>query len=79
MALGVSKKMDTDYAISTSGIAGPTGGTEEKPVGLVWISVSGPNSIVSKKFIFGKERDINIRRSSIAALNMLRIMLIDED
>lgn len=78
MAIGACGKLNTDYSISTSGIAGPTGGTEEKPVGTVWIAVSGPNGTISKKYIFGKERDINIKQSSIAALNMLRVVLMDE-
>jgi len=72
MALGVQKKMKTDYAISTSGIAGPTGGTEEKPVGTVWMAIATPNGVVSKKYLFGKQRDVNIERAAIAALGMLR-------
>lgn len=77
MALGACNKLNTDYAISTSGIAGPTGGTDEKPVGLVWIAIAGPHGVISKRFRFGKERDINIKRSSIAALNMLRVLLLE--
>jgi nicotinamide-nucleotide amidase len=72
MALGVQQKMNTDYAIATSGIAGPTGGTEDKPVGTVWIAVATPNGVNSKKYLFGKQRDINIERSAITGLGMLR-------
>jgi competence/damage-inducible protein CinA-like protein len=72
MALGVQQKMNTHYAVATSGIAGPTGGTDEKPVGTVWIAVATPSKVISKKYVFGKLRDVNIERSSIAALGMLR-------
>ena len=71
MAWGVKNKMKTDYAIATSGIAGPTGGTEEKPVGTVWIAVATPKGVKAKKFIFGKQRAVNIERTAVAALSML--------
>jgi len=72
MAVGVQQKMKTDYAISTSGIAGPTGGTDEKPVGTVWIAVATPDGVISKKYQFGKLRDVNIERAAMTALGMLR-------
>jgi nicotinamide-nucleotide amidase len=72
MALGVKQKMNTDYAIAISGIAGPTGGTDEKPVGTVWIAVATPDGVSSKKYVFGKLREVNIERASITALGMLR-------
>lgn len=72
MAIGVKSRLNTHYSISTTGIAGPDGGTEDKPVGTVWIAISAPDGTFSKKFTFGKERDINIQRSAMAALNMLR-------
>jgi nicotinamide-nucleotide amidase len=72
MALGVKQKMNTDYAIAISGIAGPTGGTVEKPVGTVWIAVATPDGVSSKKYVFGKLREVNIERASITALGMLR-------
>lgn len=72
MALGVQQKMNADYAIATSGIAGPTGGTDDKPVGTVWIAIATPNGVSSKKHLFGKQRTINIERAAITALGMLR-------
>lgn len=76
MALGACQRFGTDYSVATSGIAGPDGGTEQKPVGTVWIAVCGPMGVKSKKLQLGKEREINIRRSSIAALNLLRKQII---
>ncbi|MCD6565337.1 MAG: competence/damage-inducible protein A [Bacteroidales bacterium] len=72
MAEGVRERYDTVYSIATSGIAGPAGGTLEKPVGTVWIAVAGNNGTYSRKFIFGNNRINNIRRSTLAALNLLR-------
>lgn len=78
MAISAREKLETDYAIATSGIAGPGGGTADKPVGLVWISVASGKQVISKKFNFGDHRGRNITRSSIAALNMLRLLVIEE-
>jgi len=75
MAKVIREKYNTDYSIATSGIAGPTGGTDEKPVGTVWIAVARKDGIVSEKFLFGKHRERNIQRAASAALNMLRIQL----
>ncbi len=75
MAQNARKELDVDYAIATSGVAGPEGGTEEKPVGLIWISVASEKSVVSQSFRFGNHRGRNITRSSIAALNMLRLLI----
>jgi nicotinamide-nucleotide amidase len=77
MAINTMSLFETDYAIATSGIAGPGGGTEEKPVGLVWIAVATPTRVVTHKFLFGKSggRDVIIKRAALSALNMLRIEL----
>ncbi|RLD82579.1 MAG: competence/damage-inducible protein A [Bacteroidetes bacterium] len=77
MALGVKKLMKTDYSIATSGIAGPGGGTEDKPVGTIWIAIAGPDKLISKKYTLGNQREFNIRRTSSVALNKLRKMLIE--
>ena len=75
MADGVRKLYNTTYGVATSGIAGPGGGSPEKPVGTVWVAVSSPKETVAMKFLFGNSRERNIIRSSIAALNMLRLRL----
>jgi nicotinamide-nucleotide amidase len=50
MVIGVIKKMEVDYAIATSGIAGPEGGTDDKPVGMVWIAIASKDKLYSKQF-----------------------------
>ena len=75
LAENVRKEFNADVAVSISGIAGPSGGSEEKPVGTVWIGYSDKDKTVAKKFQFTKDRDINIQYSAIAALNMIRINL----
>jgi nicotinamide-nucleotide amidase len=72
MAGGAIKEFKTDWAVSASGIAGPEGGMEGKPVGTVWIAVAGPNGVKAKKFQFGGDRERNIAVTAITALNMLR-------
>lgn len=79
MAKAVRERFNTDYAMATSGIAGPTGGTTEKPVGTVWIAVASKNNVLSQMYVFGKEREINIRKASITALNMLLNMIYAEE
>ncbi|MBC7862894.1 MAG: competence/damage-inducible protein A [Bacteroidia bacterium] len=78
MAEGVLKKFNSDYAIAVSGIAGPSGGTEEKPVGTVWIAWSSTKETKTRKFIFGHNRERNIHLTAINALNGLRRMIEDE-
>lgn len=77
MAEGIRTRFSTDYSIAVSGIAGPAGGTAEKPVGTTWIAVATPTETISRKFLFGEHRGRNIRKASVAALNMLRSKLIE--
>lgn len=71
MAEGVRTKSNVDIGISTTGIAGPTGGTKEKPVGLVYIAVSTTKNVVVKKFQFTGDRLQNKENTCNAALQML--------
>lgn len=77
MAVGAREVMNTDYALATTGIAGPDGGTEENPVGTVWIALATPDSVISKRYNFGKDRQNNIERSCITAFEMLRQHLLN--
>ena len=72
MVEGVRKALNSDYSIATTGIAGPDGGSDEKPVGTVWIAVSGPNGTVSKKFKYGNDRVRFITRACNDAFDMLK-------
>jgi nicotinamide-nucleotide amidase len=72
MAEGVRRSFGTTWAIATSGVAGPDGGTPEKPVGTVWIAVAGPRGNGAHKYTFGNSRDRNITLSAVTALNDLR-------
>ncbi len=76
MALGGKKTIGTDYCIATSGIAGPDGGTKEKPVGTVWIAIATPNGVFSKLLNLGEHRGRNIRRTALLAMNLLRKELL---
>ena len=78
MADGVRQRFGTGYGIATTGVAGPGGGTIDKPVGTVWIAVSSEAGITAKKFNTGQQRETNIRRSSLAALNMLRLQIMKD-
>jgi len=79
MALGIQRVMKVDYAIATSGIAGPTGGSIEKPIGTVWTAVATPNGIQSIKHQMGTERLWNIKRSASATLLDLLHVLESSD
>lgn len=78
MAEGVRKALNADFALATSGIAGPDGGTPEKPVGTVWIAVATPKSVSARKFVFGDNRERNILRSGQTALQLLRTKILEE-
>ncbi|MCX6321411.1 MAG: competence/damage-inducible protein A [Bacteroidia bacterium] len=77
MANGARNLFKTEFAVATSGIAGPDGGTEAKPVGTVWIAVASEKGIVTEKRVFGNDRITNIKRFSLAALNLLRKQIIN--
>jgi len=76
MAIGVQTLLNVDYVIATSGIAGPTGGTKEKPVGTTWIAIATPDEVYAHVYQFGDSRDRNIRRAALQALNLLRKKIV---
>jgi nicotinamide-nucleotide amidase len=78
MALAGKVLFGTTFSVATSGIAGPSGGSEDKPVGTIWIAVSGPKKTISEKFVYGNDRNINISRSSITAMNLLRKQILEQ-
>lgn len=78
MAEGVRKLTGSDYSVATSGIAGPGGGSDEKPVGLVWIGVSSGNGTETFSMRFRHDRKRNIERFTASALNILRLKLVNE-
>ena len=75
MALGCQKRFNADWAISVTGIAGPTGGSDDKPVGLVYMGFAGPDGVsVHQENLRGTREHIRIR-AAVVALNRLRMML----
>jgi len=77
MAIGAQKLFATDYALSTSGIAGPDGGTDQKPVGTVWIGIAGPKGVFSEQFQMGKGRGRVVEKTIFSALSRL-LQLINQ-
>jgi nicotinamide-nucleotide amidase len=76
MAESGLKKLDVDICLSTTGIAGPLGVTDDKPVGLVWIGLATKNGVKARKFQFGDNRERNLQMTVLSALNWLRYELI---
>jgi nicotinamide-nucleotide amidase len=79
MAIGVRNALNADYSVATTGIAGPDGGTVEKPVGIVWIAVAGPSGVKSKMYNFKHNRERNIIRTTHTALNLLRTLILTDN
>jgi nicotinamide-nucleotide amidase len=79
MAIGLQTRFNVDYAIATSGVAGPDGGTAEKPVGTAWIAIATPDEVIAHHYMYGDHRERNIRRTALQALNLLRKLLIAND
>jgi nicotinamide-nucleotide amidase len=77
MVEGALLNFKSDFAIAVTGIAGPDGGTADKPVGTVWIAAAGRGHLLIKKYTFGNKRQQNIERSAVGALSMLNTLLTD--
>jgi nicotinamide-nucleotide amidase len=78
MAITVRAKMQTHYSVAVSGIMGPDGGSEKKPVGMVWVAVDSAEKTVTKMFQFRFDRSRNIELTAINALNLLRQVILGQ-
>ncbi|MFZ9221624.1 MAG: nicotinamide-nucleotide amidohydrolase family protein, partial [Sediminibacterium sp.] len=78
MAIAVREKMKTDYAVSVSGIMGPSGQTDEKPLGMVWIGVANKEKVFSKVLYLRFDRHKNIEVTATQAINLLRLLIINK-
>lgn len=78
MAIAVREKMNTDYGVSVSGIMGPSGQTEEKPLGMVWIGVANKEKVYSKVLYLRFDRSRNIEVTATQAINLLRLLIINK-
>ena len=76
MASNVRKLLNTDIGVATSGIAGPGGGTPEKPVGTIWVAYADAEKTVAKKIFYNKDRLLNIQFTTYTALNLVRQQII---
>ncbi len=79
MAMGARERFGSTYALATSGIAGPNGGSDEKPVGTVWVAMASAKRCATAKLNLGKSRSRNITISSLSALNMLRNEILSKE
>jgi nicotinamide-nucleotide amidase len=78
MARGVRKRLAVDVAVSVTGVAGPGGGTAEKPVGLVYLHAVGPDGELDGGFNLPADRDTIRRRATVSALHLLRRLLTQD-
>lgn len=78
MLCGLLETMDTKYGVALTGFAGPDGGTEQHPVGTVWIAAGSKKNMVTEKLVFGKTREENVPLFTHAALELLRKTLENE-
>lgn len=76
MAEGIRSKYNTDFGLACSGIAGPDGGTEDKPVGTIWIAIASKDGIKTEKLMLSRTREFNIHLTALYTLNLLRNMLV---
>jgi len=79
MAMNIKQKFNADYGLASSGIAGPGGGTDEKPVGLIWIACAVGNEVKTRKLNLTKDRDVNIKLTSVALMTLLHQRLVLKD
>jgi len=77
MATNIVRLMKSDFGIAVSGIMGPTGATEEKQVGMVWVAVANKEKVIAKQFNFRFDRERNIQLTAVNALNMLRLLILE--
>jgi nicotinamide-nucleotide amidase len=77
MVKGALQQLKTDYAVAVSGIMGPDGGSDDKPVGTVWVAVGNNKKITTQKLWFRYERKRNIELTAINALNLLRKFILE--
>jgi nicotinamide-nucleotide amidase len=78
MAIGVRDLTGSVYSLATSGIAGPAGGTPEKPVGTIWIALAHPTGVITRKLTLGGTRVQNIHLTSLTSINLLRRFLLND-
>ena len=79
MVKGALETLKSDYAVATSGIMGPDGGTPDKPVGTVWIAVGNKDKIEARQFYYRFDRQRNTELTAYAALNMLRLFILNDE
>ena len=75
MAQGVRKLFQASFGVASSGIAGPDGGTAEKPVGTIWVACAGEGFVETKKLQLTQDRMLNIQLTAVSVLNLLRICI----